>query len=179
MDFQPNLHTERLRETVKKTVDMTRRIAIKQEGEGTLHLYSLNVKTDNTVKVEIDQEHIYEGSLKEDWQLLAPKQISDPVESAEEEVAPSSEELGKRKRCQCRCIFAHRPGRLVPCIRCRCLVGPGCCGRGYPPGVTEVVCHLCQQEPVEDPREARRMKRSRWYLATGKSGSRSGRSAAS
>merc|ERR1712066_569270 len=32
----------------------------------------------NTVRVEIDQEKIYEGSLKEDWELLAPKEIEDP-----------------------------------------------------------------------------------------------------
>merc|ERR1711871_465700 len=36
------------------------------------------LKPDNTVRVEIDQEKIYEGSLKEDWELLKPKEISDP-----------------------------------------------------------------------------------------------------
>merc|ERR1712232_530772 len=50
----------------------------KQEGEGTSHLYTLILKPDNTVRVEIDQEKIYEGSLKEDWEILAPKQIPDP-----------------------------------------------------------------------------------------------------
>merc|ERR1712242_553954 len=50
----------------------------KQEGEGTSHLYRLVVKPDNTVRVEIDEEKIYEGSLKEDWEMLAPKEISDP-----------------------------------------------------------------------------------------------------
>merc|ERR1711897_108609 len=49
-----------------------------QEGEGTSHLYRLVVKPDNTVRVEIDEEKIYEGSLKEDWELLKPKEISDP-----------------------------------------------------------------------------------------------------
>merc|ERR1712048_225953 len=29
---------------------------------------------------EIDEEKIYEGSLKEDWELLAPKEISDPAD---------------------------------------------------------------------------------------------------
>merc|ERR1711912_71417 len=38
----------------------------------------LVVKPDNTVRVEIDEEKIYEGSLKEDWELLKPKEISDP-----------------------------------------------------------------------------------------------------
>merc|ERR1712139_117377 len=35
-------------------------------------------KPDNTVRVEIDQEQIYEGSIKDDWEVLAPKEISDP-----------------------------------------------------------------------------------------------------
>merc|ERR1712038_1856500 len=53
-------------------------LAYKQEQEGTSHLYRLVVKPDNTVRVEIDEEKIYEGSLKEDWEMLAPKEISDP-----------------------------------------------------------------------------------------------------
>merc|ERR1712004_926262 len=36
------------------------------------------VKPDNTARVEIDEEKIYEGSLKDDWEMLAPKEISDP-----------------------------------------------------------------------------------------------------
>merc|ERR1711975_185700 len=50
----------------------------KQEGEGTSHLYRLIVKPDNTVRVEIDEEKIYEGSIKDDWEVLKPKKISDP-----------------------------------------------------------------------------------------------------
>merc|ERR1719287_203820 len=50
----------------------------KQEGEGTSHLYRLVLKSDNTVRVEIDEEKIYEGSIKEDWEVLKPKEISDP-----------------------------------------------------------------------------------------------------
>merc|ERR1711920_714202 len=53
-------------------------LAYKQDQDGTSHLYRLIVKPDNTVKVEIDTEKIYEGSLKEDWELLAAKEISDP-----------------------------------------------------------------------------------------------------
>merc|ERR1712014_463172 len=53
-------------------------LAYKQEPDGTSHLYRLVVKPDNTVRVEIDTEKIYEGSLKEDWELLAAKEISDP-----------------------------------------------------------------------------------------------------
>merc|ERR1711979_38058 len=45
---------------------------------GTSHLYRLIVKPDNTVRVEIDEEKIYEGSIKEDWEVLKPKEISDP-----------------------------------------------------------------------------------------------------
>merc|ERR1711903_35950 len=50
----------------------------KQEGEGTSHLYRLIVKPDNTVRVEIDEEKIYEGSITDDWEVLKPKQIDDP-----------------------------------------------------------------------------------------------------
>jgi calreticulin len=50
----------------------------KQEGEGTSHLYRMILKPDNTVRVEIDQEKIYEGSVKEDWEVLKPKTIDDP-----------------------------------------------------------------------------------------------------
>merc|ERR1712100_972341 len=53
-------------------------LAYKQEGEGTSHLYTMILKPDNTVRVEVDQEKIYEGSLKDDWELLKPKEISDP-----------------------------------------------------------------------------------------------------
>merc|ERR1719395_59202 len=50
----------------------------KQEGEGTSHLYRMILKPDNTVRVEIDEEKIYEGSVKEDWEVLKPKVIPDP-----------------------------------------------------------------------------------------------------
>merc|ERR1712107_132625 len=53
-------------------------LAYKQEGEGTSHVYRMTLKPDNTVRVDIDEEKIYEGSLKEDWELLKPKEISDP-----------------------------------------------------------------------------------------------------
>merc|ERR1712187_1028011 len=50
----------------------------KQEGEGTSHLYRLLLKKDNTVRVEIDEEKVYEGSITEDWEVLPPKEIADP-----------------------------------------------------------------------------------------------------
>merc|ERR1712187_577745 len=55
-------------------------LAYKQENDGTSHVYRLMVKPDNTVRVEIDEEKIYEGSLKDDWEMLAPKEISDPAD---------------------------------------------------------------------------------------------------
>eukprot|EP00811_Abedinium_folium_P034794 NODE_7646_length_1561_cov_8.200837.p1 GENE.NODE_7646_length_1561_cov_8.200837~~NODE_7646_length_1561_cov_8.200837.p1 ORF type:complete len:389 (+),score=124.97 NODE_7646_length_1561_cov_8.200837:102-1268(+) len=53
-------------------------LAYKQDGEGTSHLYRMIVKPDNTVRVEIDGEKIYEGSIKDDWEILEPSEISDP-----------------------------------------------------------------------------------------------------
>merc|ERR1719156_236984 len=53
-------------------------LAYKQEGEGTSHLYRMILRKDNTVRVEIDEEKIYDGSIKEDWEVLAPKEINDP-----------------------------------------------------------------------------------------------------
>merc|ERR1712194_486283 len=53
-------------------------LAYKQEGEGTSHVYRMTLKADNTVTVEIDEEKIYEGSVKEDWEMLKAKEITDP-----------------------------------------------------------------------------------------------------
>merc|ERR1712072_792727 len=39
----------------------------KQEPDQVPRLYRLTVKPDNTARVDIDQEKIYEGSIKEDW----------------------------------------------------------------------------------------------------------------
>merc|ERR1712176_1496092 len=50
----------------------------KQEVEDTSHLYRMILKPDNTVRVEVDEEKIYEGSVKEDWEVLKPKTIDDP-----------------------------------------------------------------------------------------------------
>merc|ERR1712061_464796 len=55
-------------------------LSYKQENEGTSHLYRMILKPDNTVRVEIDEEKIYEGSIKEDWEVLAPKEIKDPAD---------------------------------------------------------------------------------------------------
>merc|ERR1712137_1056178 len=53
-------------------------LSYKQDGDVTSHLYTLIVKPDNTGRVEVDQEKLYEGSIKEDWEVLKPKEISDP-----------------------------------------------------------------------------------------------------
>merc|ERR1712061_611177 len=53
-------------------------LAYKQDNDGTSHLYRLTVRPDTTVRVEIDEEKIYDGSLKEDWEILAAKEINDP-----------------------------------------------------------------------------------------------------
>jgi len=59
---------------VLKKTDLT----YKQEPEATSHLYRMILKPDNTVKVDIDGEKVYEGAIKEDWEVLKPKEISDP-----------------------------------------------------------------------------------------------------
>merc|ERR1712174_47053 len=53
-------------------------LSYKQENEGTSHLYRMILKPDNTVRVEVDEEKVYEGSIKEDWEVLKPKEIPDP-----------------------------------------------------------------------------------------------------
>jgi len=55
-------------------------LAYKQEDEGTSHVYRMTLKPDNTVVVEIDEAEIYKGSIKDDWEVLAPKEISDPAD---------------------------------------------------------------------------------------------------
>merc|ERR1712151_514633 len=65
-------------------------LSYKQEKEGTSHLYRMILKPDNTVRVEIDEEKIYEGSIKEDWEVLKPKEISDPEDKKPDDWADSS-----------------------------------------------------------------------------------------
>merc|ERR1712184_100192 len=60
-------------------------LAYKQENEGTSHLYRMILKPDNTVRVEIDEEKIYEGSIKDDWEVLKPKEIADPADKKPED----------------------------------------------------------------------------------------------
>jgi len=51
---------------------------IKAETDEFTHLYTLIVKPDNTYKVLIDQTEVASGSLKDDWDMLLPKEIKDP-----------------------------------------------------------------------------------------------------
>merc|ERR1712166_1103647 len=62
----------------------------KQEGEGTSHLYRSILKADNTARVEIDGEKVYEGSIKEDWEVLKPKTIDDPEDKKPSDWAEDS-----------------------------------------------------------------------------------------
>merc|ERR1712113_308854 len=65
-------------------------LSYKQEDEGTSHLYRMVLKPDNTVRVEIDEEKIYEGSIKDDWEVLKPKEIADPADKKPEDWADDS-----------------------------------------------------------------------------------------
>merc|ERR1712190_365381 len=65
-------------------------LSYKQEGEGTSHLYRMLLKPDNTVRVEIDEEKIYEGNMKDDWELLKPKEIEDPEDKKPSDWADDS-----------------------------------------------------------------------------------------
>merc|ERR1719222_840268 len=60
------------------------------EDSGVSHLYTLTVKPDNTVAVAVDEEKIYEGSIKEDWEVLKPKEIPDPDDKKPEDWVDSS-----------------------------------------------------------------------------------------
>ena len=61
-----------------KNVLQTTDLAYKQEDAGTSPLYRLVVHLDYMVRVETAEETIYEGSIKEDWEVLAPKEIPAP-----------------------------------------------------------------------------------------------------
>lgn len=51
---------------------------IKCETDEFTHLYTLIVRPDNTYEVLIDQKQVAKGSLKEDFDMLPPKEIKDP-----------------------------------------------------------------------------------------------------
>jgi len=51
---------------------------IKCENDEWTHLYTLIVHPDNTYEVQIDGTEVAKGSLREDWDMLEPKEIKDP-----------------------------------------------------------------------------------------------------
>mmetsp|Transcript_131165 Transcript_131165/g.213520 ORF Transcript_131165/g.213520 Transcript_131165/m.213520 type:complete len:395 (-) Transcript_131165:91-1275(-) len=61
---------------VLKTTDLTYRQD--SHPEGATHLYRMILRPNNTVRVDIDEEKYYDGDIKEDWEVLKPKEISDP-----------------------------------------------------------------------------------------------------
>jgi len=50
----------------------------KCETDELTHLYTLIVHPDNTYEVQIDGKEVQKGSMKEDWDMLLPKEIKDP-----------------------------------------------------------------------------------------------------
>jgi len=51
---------------------------VKAESDEWTHLYTLIVKPDNTYTVLIDSKEVATGSLKEDFDILPPREIKDP-----------------------------------------------------------------------------------------------------
>lgn len=49
------------------------------------HVYTLQVKADNTYKLFIDNEEKEAGKLEEDWEFLQPKEIDDPEDKKPED----------------------------------------------------------------------------------------------
>jgi calreticulin len=51
------------------------------ETDQLTHVYTLKVHPDNTYEVLIDGQEKAKGSMKEDWDMLPPKEIKDPAKS--------------------------------------------------------------------------------------------------
>jgi len=51
---------------------------VRCESDEWTHLYTLTVKPDNTYTVSIDSKEVQTGSLKNDFEMLLPRQIKDP-----------------------------------------------------------------------------------------------------
>ena len=92
------------------------------------------------------------------WIKSQTIQCQDPcpkdfVRTVESHNPPTVCVLAKRPACRCRCGCRRRPGRLIPCDLCGCLVGPGCCMVNHERGARRGNCHLCYQpepEPGDD-----------------------------
>ena len=48
------------------------------DDHGQWYSYRLIVKPDNTTKVEVNQNELYSGDVKDDWELLKAEIMSDP-----------------------------------------------------------------------------------------------------
>jgi len=59
----------------------TSELPFKQEGEGFSHVYRLTLMQNGTVRVEVDQEMLFQGTLADDWGLLPPRDLPDPSDS--------------------------------------------------------------------------------------------------
>eukprot|EP00897_Mesotaenium_endlicherianum_P009005 jgi/Mesen1/8132/ME000437S07228 len=55
------------------------------------HVYTFIIKPDNTYQILIDQEEAASGSLYDDWDFLAPKQIKDPESKKPEDWVDDAE----------------------------------------------------------------------------------------
>merc|ERR1711862_433705 len=55
------------------------------ESDELSHLYTLTIKPDNTFEVKVDNKVVREGKLEDEFEMLEPKQIKDPVESKPED----------------------------------------------------------------------------------------------
>ncbi len=60
----------------------------KQKEDGLTTLYQLTVSKDNTVKVDVDGENVYSGSIEADWELLPAKEINDPEDKKPSDWVP-------------------------------------------------------------------------------------------
>jgi len=58
---------------------------VKCETDEFTHLYTMALHPDNTYEVLIDGKEVAKGSLKEDWDMLPPKEIKDPKASKPED----------------------------------------------------------------------------------------------
>ncbi|XP_057697343.1 calreticulin-like [Corythoichthys intestinalis] len=54
---------------------------IKCKDDVLSHLYTLVLRSDQTYEVKIDNERVAEGSLEDDWDLLPPRTVPDPLAS--------------------------------------------------------------------------------------------------
>jgi len=54
---------------------------VKCETDQFTHLYTLVLHPDNTYEIQVDGKEVAKGNLKEDWDMLPPKDIKDPKAS--------------------------------------------------------------------------------------------------